>query len=653
LSAIAGLIFLDGRDVLAEQIGAMIAPLQRRGPDRQAAWQHANAGLGQTLLATTPEASAAPQPWFCAASGCVVVSDSRLDDRDLLAHALGITDRSVDSIGDAELLHAAWQRWGNDCVSHFLGDFAFAIWDPREQRLFCARDPMGVRPLYIHFAAGRLFAFASQPDALLALSQVPSELNEGRILDSLIGSLEGIDKTSTFFRFIERLPPAHVLTLHNGQLTTRRYWQPVGARPLSENASDAEWIDGLREHFARAVQRRLRSNVGVGSMLSGGLDSSSVVAVASRQLAAAGRPPLSTFSAVTSDRDCAETLAIQSMLSHTTLDATLLDLDAIPEVLDAVARDWPLMGEPFDASMTLVECQYRAAAARGVRVVLDGIDADGLLSEGDQMAHLLRAGKLRSVWREARGQVRFYKEGWTTWTFLRPALISVLIPEPLKVIARPLRDRNDQRVAVHESLIRRDFSERVDMAGRMRRANYGAARLDSTNPPTGACSSMESAYTTAGVERYGRVAARRGIEPRHPFLDRELIEYCAWLPLRLRLRHGWPKWALRAAMVDQLPRDVAWRQGKEHLGWRFNLAVHSRVSRLQRTSGATDRALLEPYVRMAELPRRTGDNVGANPSDAQWGAHFAAFALQTWLSATHAASRTKSNQTHAPPLQSP
>jgi len=616
----------------------MLAPLHRRGPDRQRGWQENNAGLGQTLLATTPEALAETQPWVCKESGCVVVSDSRLDNRLELAEALGLVQRPVDMLGDAELLHAAWQRWDAACVNHLLGDFAFAIWDPRRQYLFCARDPMGVRPLYIHFSAGRLFAFASQPDALLALPQIPAELNEGRILDSLVNPLEGIDKTSTFFRCIERLPPAQVLTLRDGQLAIRPYWKPVAAAPYSMPASDAEWIDGLKECFTRAVQRRMRTQGAPGTMLSGGLDSSSVVAVSSRELAEAGRPPLCTFSAVSADDGCAETRAIQSMLASFRLDPTLLDFRAIPGMLDAVAREWPALGEPFDAGMTLVVCQYRAAASRGVRVMLDGIDADNLLSEGDHLVRLVRQGKLLTAWREARGQSEFFKGEWSTWANLYPALRSGLVPETLKAIARRWRDTGKPvRDAIQASLIRRDFSERANLGERMRVFQQRGAVDTGPAPTPDAHSSMASTFTTAGVERYGRVAAHLGIEPRHPFLDRELIEYCAWIPLGLRLRNGWPKWALRAAMEPLLPREVVWRRGKEHLGWRFNLAVYPRVGAVLGSSVSTDRAYLEPYVRMAELPSWPNSSSVVDPADERWEAHFAVLALQVWLSTVKAA----------------
>ncbi len=639
MSGIAGLVFLDGSHALPSQMPAMLLPLRRRGPDRRGTWHEMNAGMGQTLLATTPEAYAELQPWVCAASRCVVVSDSRLDNRDQLAHAVGIVDRHLDQIGDAELLHAGWQKWGAACVDQLLGDFAFAIWDPRQQILFCARDPMGVRPLYIHYSANHLFAFASQPDALLAVQQIPGDLNEGRILDALVNPLEGIDKISTFYRHIERLPPAHTLTLRDGRLSARKYWQPITTSPLGPNAGDAQWIDGLREQFTRAVQRRLRATGAIGSMLSGGLDSSSVVAISSRALADTGRPPLCTFSAVSSDPDCAETLAIRSMLSSFRLDATLLDFRAIPEMLDAIAAEWPALGEPFDASMTLVACQYRAAAAQGVRVMLDGIDADNLLSEGDYLVRLIRQGRLLNAWREAQGQSTFFKGLWSPWAIFNPELRSACAPDALKAIVRRLRGSGQQeRKAIKESLVREDFSQRVNLGERLRRLRQTDEPLTSIPQASGARSSMASPFTTAGLERYGRVAAHLGVEPRHPFLDRELIEYCAWIPLNLRLRNGWPKWALRTAMGPLLSQDVAWRRGKEHLGWQFDLALYPRVSTLLGPDSLTDRAALEPYVQLAEIPPWPTGNAVVDPADEHWEAHFAVLALQVWLGRTRLSS---------------
>ena len=227
MSGIAGIIRLDGAPVAPGDIEAMLATMARRGPDRRRGWCEGNAAFGQALLATTPEAVAEIQPWVHPDSGCVVVSDSRLDNRPELLHALEIRHATPDEIGDGELLHAAWQRWGERCAEQLLGDFAFAIWDPRNQKLFCARDVMGVRPFYYHYAPGRLFAFASETDALLTLRDVPTAIDEGRIADALVSELEGIDKTSTFYQAIVRLPPAQTLRLENGRLRLREYWHPL------------------------------------------------------------------------------------------------------------------------------------------------------------------------------------------------------------------------------------------------------------------------------------------------------------------------------------------------------------------------------------------------------------------------------------------
>jgi asparagine synthase (glutamine-hydrolysing) len=633
LSGIAGVIYLNDTRVQCELMQAMLAPLRRRGPDRCDHWQRDNAGLAQALLATTPEAVNERQPWVCTASGCVVVTDSRLDNRPELAKALQLDQRPLDAVGDAELIHAAFQRWGVTCVERLLGDFAFVIWDPAHQRAFGARDPMGVRPFYFHFSP-RLLAFASQPDALLAVPQVPGDLNEGRILDSLVDALEGIDKTSTFFQAIERLPSAHWIELQGDRLQTQRYWRPAAVELVDPPRSEAQWVQGLRERMEVAVRRRCRSHGAVGSMLSGGLDSSSVVAIASDALATAGRAPLHTYSAVSGDPDCAETRAIQSMLAHQRLVATLLDFSAMPDALDAVARDWPHMGEPFDASMTLVACQYQAAAKDGVRVVMDGIDADGLLSEGVYMQQLVRAVHWRALWREAQGQSAFFNGEWSAWSFLRPALGKGLGLAPLR---RQLRHwlghgRRQADAQMAYSLVNPKLALRADLQGRLARLARQNRPADFSGPSQRSYSFMESTYTTAGVERYGRVAAQLGVEPRHPFLDRELVEYCAWLPLNLRLRDGFPKWALRAAMAPWLPESVAWRQGKEHLGWQFNAAVFPRVA-AQLPPPWLDRSCLGPYVQLGQLPPWPAWPRSTDLTDPRWESQYNALALAVWMKA--------------------
>ena len=198
MSGICGLFSLDKAPVAEDDIQAMSAMLGRRGPDRTGVYCDGSIALAHMLLATTPESGFEQQPLEHRESGCVVSADVRLDNRTELLGKLGLHARQ-STIGDAELLLLAYLEWGEQCLAHVLGDFAFAVWDPRQKSLFCARDHFGMRPLYYHEQPGKHFFFASEPRAILVLPQVPYRLNRGRIADFLVPSLQWIDYTSTFF----------------------------------------------------------------------------------------------------------------------------------------------------------------------------------------------------------------------------------------------------------------------------------------------------------------------------------------------------------------------------------------------------------------------------------------------------------------------
>jgi len=210
MSGICGIFRLDGG--LPMGLEAMLRKLERRGPDGTHTFRDGAVALGHAALNTTPESLSETLPFIHAETGCAITADLRLDNRDELIAALGL-DAKDRVIGDGEIILHAYLRWGEDCPARLLGDFAFAIWDPRGRKLFCARDQMGMKQLIWHRTQGRLFAFASEPRAVLLAEGVPKRINEGRIADFLENYLEGIDYTSTFFEEVFRLPPAHYLTV--------------------------------------------------------------------------------------------------------------------------------------------------------------------------------------------------------------------------------------------------------------------------------------------------------------------------------------------------------------------------------------------------------------------------------------------------------
>ena len=575
MSGIAGVIRFDGK-VSQYELEAMLHVMARRGPDHQSNWCEGNAGFGQALLATTPEALVERQPWVHPESGCVVISDSRLDNRPELLRELGIT-RPADVVGDGELLHAAWMRWAEGCADRLRGDFAFVIWNPAVRELFIARDPMGVRPFLFHFNPGCLFVFASSTEAVLAQGDVPMDIDEGRIADALIGETEGIDQTCTFYTAVQRLPPAHWMRLRDGVLSQQRYWRPVGDRPADLPRNEMEWIDAQREQLDRAVRLRLRSHRPVGSMLSGGLDSSSVVALAGTACAADGQSPFPVFSATNSaDLDCPETRAIRAVVAHVRCAPVFVDLPEFERSQARAHQLWEEAGEPFDGSMPLLAALCEVAANQGVASMMDGVPADNLYTTGRQAKYLFDQGRWQDAWQAAVTQ---WQLPWIRYPRLNAmrVMAGCLAPAPVHRLRERLAEARAYSELLDASLISREFARQTGLRQRYSRYRRTIGGSHQWHESGEALSSLAAPYITAGLERYNRVASLYGIEPRPPFADRDLIEFQAWMPIALRTRDGHLKWVLREAMDQRLPSEVVWRRDKHHIGSLFNRALFQRV----------------------------------------------------------------------------
>jgi asparagine synthase (glutamine-hydrolysing) len=598
VSGIFGLFNEDGTRVEPADLHDMASQLTRRGPDRTDLWHADAAGLGHALLATTPEALRESLPLEHSESGCTITGDIRLDNRTELLSQL---DRA-SSVGDCELVLNAYLAWGEACVERLLGDFAFAIWDARRRALFCARDHMGMRPVYYHHAPGRFFAFASEPRAILVLPQTPYRINEGRIADFLIGELEGIDKTSTFFEEVFRLPPAHTLTVTPEGLRPRRYWR-LEPGPELRLSSDDAYAEAFLDVFEEAVRCRVRSVGRPGVMLSGGIDSGTVAAVAREVLATEGRGSLLTFSATSPDGDVdPETRAIRASATMEGVEPRFVSYGEMDDLLPDLVRLTLEEDEPFDGHMTLVRSLYLAASRAGVRTLLDGAGGDVVLSEGRQLARLLRAGRWCTAYREAAGQDRFFKGTCPPRRELLLSARAAFLPDALLRRLRPLHRQLRVGRTIRESTIDVEFARRVAVGERLRTLWAHEIGL---LPDAGAerAHAIEHPYLTVGRERYDRVAAAVGVEPRDPFLDRRVLALCARLPGEQTLDGGWPKAVLRRATAGRLPDEVRWRRGKEHLGWAFTQALMGRHRELMRGEVEASLESLNGYVD-AEARRR-------------------------------------------------
>ncbi|QUL37657.1 asparagine synthase-related protein [Erythrobacter sp. JK5] len=588
MSGICGVWALDGRPVARSDLGAMLAPLERRGPDGTASWFDGPRAFGHTLLATTPEALVERLPLTHADSGCTITADARLDNRDDLLASLNLAT-GARTIGDGEMILLAYLRWGRSCPARLRGDFAFAIWDPRDRSLFCARDMVGMRQFLYYYAPGRLFAFATEDRAILAHPHVSGRLNEARIADFLEG-FEARDMSSTFHAEVSRLPPAHALVLRGEALHISRHSTLEPPEPLRLRG-DAAYAEAFKDVFDAAVQTRLRSAGPVGSMLSGGMDSGSVSAVAAQILKRSGSAPLPTFSAVGSDPACVETRTIAAAMGIDHIAPhriELAELDSFRSDLENLVRG---ADDPFDANMTLVMAIYLAAQRSGLKVVLDGVGGDTTLDAPDMIAWHLRRGRLGKAWREAAGGREFWGEYFEPRsTFLR-GVRRALVPQSLRQL-KPRFLRTER--ADSATLLSPEFAQRIGLHA-LTRENAAHTTTPQGDGARDRTRRMLHPYISVARERYDRVAAAQAIEPRDPFLDRRVMEFCLALPADQLQRHGWPKFVLRRAMAGLLPDAVARRPGKEHLGWDFTTALMretlsepypANTARLERYSNA-------------------------------------------------------------------
>jgi len=286
MSGMVGLVNQDGQPVDRLLLGRLMESLAFRGPDDQGGWVEGGVGLGHTMLRTTFESEGEGQP--CSLDDRVwITADVRLDGRAELIKELAARGCAVlDNVPDVKLILHAYQVWGDDCLRRLLGDFAFAIWDGPRRRLFAARDHLGVKPFY-YADTGRSLIFSNTLDCIRHHPDVSDRLNDLAIADFLLFDCNQ-DPATTSFADIRRLPGAHSLTWQpGGPVQLRRYWN-LPQEGIVRYPRPRDYVERFQELLRQAVSDRLRTDR-VGVLLSGGLDSPLITAIA-RDLLGARSP---------------------------------------------------------------------------------------------------------------------------------------------------------------------------------------------------------------------------------------------------------------------------------------------------------------------------------------------------------------------------
>jgi asparagine synthase (glutamine-hydrolysing) len=575
MSAICALYRHDDRPIEGESIERMLGAMRSWGTGPDGVWLHGSGrvGLGSRLMRVTPEDSFDEQPARSRDGTTVLVADARIDNRPELAAELGLARADAADMPDSGYILAAWEAWGTDTPAKLIGDFAFVIHDERREMLFCARDPLGQRVLFQHRGPGRL-AVASTIPSLLALPDVVARLNEQKIAELLV-LLE--DSESTCFAGVTRLAPGHTLIATREGIRQQRYWSPDPERRLVLG-SDDEYLEAFRSVFRRAVRDRLRSAGPVATMVSAGLDSSSVAGMAADVLLESGgrlqafhAAPRSEFAGSAREGwvndESAEVRALAAM--HDNIDLVVLrgqdgtpleDADRLFEVLCSPVRN--------SINLTWVRQIYDAAGSRGASVMLNGgkgnitISYTGLRSITDNA----RRGRLITAVREARAVAA--ARGHRPRDVIRDEVLLPLIPA--SVLASYARLRNGRQPPIREagvSAIRPEFAQamHVDEIARDRLE-------DETSMARASGAEYRFRVLAAGGDGFDVAHSLRGlfpIETREAPTDLRVVEFCLAIPGSQYLRNGSDRLLIRNGMRSLVPPSILDRttRGSQAADW--------------------------------------------------------------------------------------
>ncbi len=583
MCGIAGLVQLDDRPFDSPLLEAMTRALAHRGPDGEgyvllSLDRHDKpfpvagsleppsgrgrllpasfrVGLGHRRLAIVDLTPLGHQPMGTEDGLLWITYNGEVYNAPELRRELAEAGHRFLSASDTEVVLAAYREWGVECLSRFNGMFAFAVWDAREQALFCARDRFGIKPFYFRRDGGR-FLFGSEIKALLADPAYRARPNDARLYDYLTrGFLD--HRTGTCFAGIHQLGPGEWMkvfphaTRAGGQrlgLVRERWWHlPTAVRSVAPD----EAIEGTRALLHEAVSLQLRADVPVGSCLSGGLDSSSIVCLMARE--SAGRATPVTVSSCFDDPAYDE----RAYIGHVVAATGVVNHQVCPDpmALYAAMPAWMRhQEEPVAGTSILAQwAVMQAASQAGIKVVLDGQGADELLFGypgfmGSRLADLVRQRRWGTAveewraWKQIHGGLHA-----TAWAGLVRGLVPCGLAARLRVCIMqeddwmPAPFIRDHRGALEAAAGQEDTRASVLQSHMARAIRHDLPAL---------------------LHYEDRNSMAFSVEARVPFLDHRLVEWLAALPPETKLASGMTKVVLREAMRGILPEAVRTRKDK-------------------------------------------------------------------------------------------
>jgi asparagine synthase (glutamine-hydrolysing) len=535
MSGISGIVNFDRSPVDALLLRRMSDCMTYRGPDRQDVWAHGNVGFVHTLLETANERQDMCQP-FTMDGRSWVVADARVDARAELLAEMETHGVSVDpGATDVELILRAYQVWGEGCVEHLLGDFAFAVWDEARRALFLARDHLGVKPLFFaRLGHGDGAVFSNTLECIRLHSRVSSELNDLAIADFLLFGMNQ-EPGTTSFADVRRLPPAHCATWSETGLKARRYWTLPIDEPLRYRSA-ADYTDQFLELLATAVHDRLRTKK-VGIFMSGGLDSTSIAAAARRDSGGVGVRAFTTLvRGVTDDKE-----EFYAGLAASRLGIPISFRDLRDDTCQANSgAEYCGTPEPvIDPTSLESERTYYREVSSWSRVCFYGEGPDNALRYewAPYFAFLARKRRFGRIVHDLFDHVKEHRR----------------VPFASRLVRLASRGKSENECP--ESFpewLDEDLASRLGLRARWDEVNRSAQRSRHPTRPV-AYESFTGILWESVLHGFDGEETKAPLEVRHPFLDLRLLRYMLAVPPIPWCRE---KHLLRRAMRRLLPYEV-------------------------------------------------------------------------------------------------
>ncbi len=531
-----GIVTLDGNDVTVASLEKLCSAMKNRGSDTQNIWSGDGIGMVHKQLWTTLESKHENQPLIDDAAGLVLTADARIDNRDELLSLLGEHLNNRPIITDVDIILAAYKVWKECCVNYLIGDFSFAIWDKTEEKLFCARDHLGIKP-FNYLESEKAFYFASEINALFISSGITKKLNILETQHFLESSK--IARDATFFEQIKRLVPGHTLILQEGNVKIQRYWFPESIL-INKSISLEEAKSTFHSLIEEATRVRLRCAYGVGCEISGGLDSSTILSLAVKH-----KPDITAFASIYGDLVCDESEFIQAITEKLNVIPIITQADKLDyQDVDSLANYYKISPDwPGNLSFLENTDECRKAKKRDVRVILTGQGGDHVASGmPDRLTDYLRSGSFSRLFHE-------YKVNPFGLRTITSYFISPFLPLWVKKIARLLMGRPVNNPA---------FSPLAYCSSTNNKRNHVCyAQAKTLYYICG-----ENNLQWMDINPHNATSGRFDIEFRHPFFDKRVVEFMLSLPSWLKTDGAKDKIVLREALKTYLPELIYKRDDK-------------------------------------------------------------------------------------------